>query len=246
MMIMSRLISTKVYDFPLISSVVAGIHELPLIIIGECKGVPQIESATKLNLTLTDLQVAEYVMTKFNDWSFYGLASDDPCAEFVRKWREIVELQSQNFATLLASIDGVYNPIENYDLNTSRATGTSSDKVTSKSTPDSATQTTVSTGEEATFDGSLKTVGQSTSMTDMIGNTNTVDTDKNLLRQLGKDGQVYGSISDFDEHTHGNMGVSTVTDMIKKELDVRLINYAYKIIDHIAMTLLHYEGTGDD
>lgn len=246
MMIMSRLISTKVYDFPLIASVVAGIHELPLIVIGELKGVPQIEASTKLNLTINSLQIAEYLTLKYNDWTFFGNSEDDPCSEFVRRWTNIAELQSQSFATLLASIDGIYNPIENYDLTKSESTGASTDMITTKSTPDSNTQTTVSTGEEATFDGELKTTGQSTSMTDMIGSTNTVNSDKNLLRQLGKEGQTYASISDRDVHEHGNMGVRSVPEMIKSELDVRLINFAHQIIDSIAKQLLFYCGDGDD
>lgn len=252
---MSKYVATKIHDMELIqyaTDIEDPDNPTPILkLIGpitDIYGVNQIKAATWLTLAIDEVQIAEYITRKFNDYTYLGLATDDPTAEFIRDFNLNAELRSQNTATLIAAFLGDYNPIENYDLYSSESTGNSTDLITSKSLPrglgDSSTKVKT-LNEENTIDSVISDVSISTS--DLVETTNTVQTHKSLLRATENTaiGKEYGNISDHDKHEHGNMGVSTVTDMIKKEMDVRLRNFVYELIDSICGDILVLIGDGD-
>lgn len=249
---MSKYLATKIHDMFLIQYATDDDPDTPVLkLIGpitDIFGVNQIKAATWLSLAIDEVQIAEYITRKFNDYTYLGLATDDPTAEFIRDFNLNAELRSQSTATLIASFMGDYNPIENYDLYSSESTGNSSDLITSKSMPrglgDSSSKVET-VNSEATYTSPTKDISKSVS--DLVEMTNTVQTNKTLIRETenGSLGKEYGNISDHDKHEHGNMGVSTVTDMIKKEMDVRLLNFVYELIDSICGDILVQIGDGE-
>lgn len=252
---MSKYTTTKIHDMLLIqyaTDVEDPDNPTPVLKlmgpITDIFGVNQIKAATWLSLAIDEVQIAEYITRKFNDYTYLGLATDDPTAEFTRDFNLNAELRSQSTATLIASFMGDYNPIENYDLYSSESTGNSSDMVTSQSIPrglGDSTSKVETVNSEATYTSPTKDITKSVS--DLVSTTNTVQTHKTLVRETenGSLGKEYGNISDHDKHEHGNMGVSTVTDMIKKEMDVRLLNFVYELIDSICSDILVQIGDGE-
>lgn len=119
------------------------------------------------------------------------------------------------FKRLNDAFNAEYNPIENYDKNMETHNNVDTAGTHSESGTESNQNTdtnTVSAYDSNTFTNDNQTITNGT-------NSNSLS---------GKDNQ--NEKSDYTEHVHGNIGVTTSQQMLKSELDLRPELNIYKVI----------------
>lgn len=193
------------------------------------------------------------------DWGGYNcrFSNPDMCKRFVHSWFSANEY---NFEMMQKALTMEYNPIENYDRwsghtithNENRTENVESkskheltneteskNKISGKNTTENETKQ-----NQSPFDSStLKT----TETTDVQSNeTYNDDQTTNVLNnETGDNSNQTGIVSSqneeeiLDEHTHGNVGVTTNQQMINSELELREFDIYQNISRRFALQFVY-------
>ena len=191
---------------------------------------------------------------------------------FGRQFNNQISLMTYNMCMMYKGFTAEYDPTSNYDMKEAHYSGSKTGETTTTVTPTGQTTTTVKpTGgstvrtSEATIDGTEKVVSTvtNTPTTDSAGQlqVTTIDKDGVVVTTSNKfkDGanqtvnwgddngttEQFNTITKDETRRTGNIGVSTVPDMLLKETEVRFLNYLYTVIDRIIKDLTVMVYTGD-
>lgn len=160
---------------------------------------------------------------------FTSLYGDYICKNFYDNFLIYLKVNESNFIRILVALEKEYDITENYDkyseITNDIATVTATTEILS---PEMTTET-----KSASFD-SENYKNQSKNIVNLTGDNktiNTVDYDKTATD---------GHNTKMLEHTHGNIGVTTNSQMIKQEYDLRRHDYLVSFLNRFINTFAFY------
>lgn len=143
--------------------------------------------------------------TLMHDYSKFHVYSAETLVDFMFDWNRFVRIHTHDFERMYTALTAEYNPIENYDKNSTitnnGSTGANPEKPFVTRTYQVADDTVNNNGDSAF-------IPQNKVATE--GKTDTTNT--------------------MNEHTHGNIGVTKSSDMVRDEVTLRT---QYNLIETI-------------
>lgn len=199
------------------------------------------EFINSINSLIPSPAVARHILHMYDNFKYYYTVGESATEGFYNAFMECVRERTMNTMQMFRALYAEYNPTENYDLTTESYSGGQSENVQTRQ----VAQGTV-TVEEATYDGSTKQTSKTSTSAPTIQSGYTGTLDKPVKFQ-GKDvTDAFNTITKSEERRHGNIGVTSVPDQIKKEMDIRFTNIYHAVIESICNELLAYFNTGDE
>lgn len=204
--------------------------------------------AMEINAIVTKDVISRRILNKFSEYRFYISEKevdsvDDIAMSFYQYFSDYVKTNSFNTVQIYKAYNTVYNPAENYDLFEESYNGIKKDKTTNTNTTKYGDST--NTSYKTTDNNVEKLTGKNVreNYTDTDTNETSFDNTQNV-NYNGVNTENYNEITKNETRRHGNIGVMSIPDMIKKENDIRFINAIYDVIDNICNELLVLVETG--
>lgn len=205
------------------------------------------EIAEKINQLVTKNIISNRIMKKYCEYRFYISENDietDIETSFYQYFNDYVRTNTMNIVQVYRAYNTDYNPAENYDLTEESYNGIKKDKTTNTNTSNYGNST--NTSYKTTDNNSEKMTGKN--VRENYSDSETSETNYNNNQSVnfrGSNTDNYNEITKNEIRKHGNIGVMSIPDMIKKENDIRFMNVVYKMIDTICDDLLIFVNTGD-
>lgn len=207
------------------------------------------ELANQINAIVTKDVISRRILNKFSEYRFYISekeieSENDIPVSFYQYFSDYVKTNSFNTVQIYKAYNTAYNPAENYDMTEESYNGIKKDKTTNTNTSNygDSTNTSYKTTDNNVEKLTDKNIREH--YTDTDTNETSFDNTQNV-NYNGANTENYNEITKNEIRRHGNIGVMSVPDMIKKENDIRFMNAIYAVIDNICNDLLVLVETGD-
>lgn len=185
--------------------------------------------------------VLSALIDHWEEWYWVAPGKDqmNTVTYFVTVWKRWMNRTIDNFGRSVMALYADYDPISNYDLSESEATGHKIDDTTNTTTPSGTATTTTGTkiyGYDSSSGANADTVTTDNSYSAGYHVDN--DTKPKNTQSMDFDGNTYSNYHDAEERflkRSGNIGVTTSQQMIESELALRktdlLYDYLKQFID---------------
>ena len=203
--------------------------------------------AEQINSLVTKDVISNRILKKYCEYSFFISENDietDIETSFFQYFSDYVKTNTVNMIQIYRAYNTDYNPSENYDLVEESYNGTKKDNTTNINTTDygNSTNTTYKTTDSNVEKLTGKNIRENYTDTET---TTTNHENNQTVNYNGNNTEKYNEITKTEIRRHGNIGVMSIPDMIKKENDIRFMNVVYDMIDNICNDLLVLVDTGD-
>lgn len=198
--------------------------------------------AEQLTMYVTKDVISSRILKKFSEFSFYIAENDlevgqDIETAFYMEFCRCVHLSTFDILHLYSAFTKEYNALENYDRTEESYSGTKRDNATENKSNTLGTSQTIN--YKTTQDSNEQQTARTTtdSRTDSENNT-TEYSNNSKINFDGNETEGFNEVQKNENRTHGNIGVTTAPQMLTQELQLRLKNLYYRIIDSICYELL--------
>lgn len=189
------------------------------------------------NQTLfSSADVLSALIDHWEEWYWVAPGKDqmNTVTYFVTVWKRWMSRTIDNFGRSVSALYADYDPISNYDLNESEATGHKLDDTTNTMTPTGMAKTT----NESVIFGFDSSQGANA---DTVTTKNTYENDYHVdnknkpsnTKTMDFNGTTYNNYHDAEERflkRSGNIGVTTSQQMIESELSLRKTDLLYEYL----------------
>lgn len=143
--------------------------------------------------------------TLMHDYSKFHAYSAETLVDFMYDWNRFVRIHTHDFERMYTALTAIYNPIENYDKNST---------ITNNGSTGANPQNPFVTRTYQVADDTVNNTGDSAFIP------------QNKVATEGKT----DTSNTMTEHTHGNIGVTKSSDMVRDEIALRT---QYNLIETI-------------
>lgn len=187
---------------------------------------------------LIDTDTLKNFLIKYADWSFLYLDSIDAIDAFNNYWTYFASQNVTNMYRAYIALTEEYNPLHNYDKNSTITT----DNTEHTDTQDNPEITTTSSGGTTTNTNSTVPY-DGTDFIDKEKNTNVIPEMTSTISEH-EISTTFGATSQtVTENTYGNIGVTTSAQMLTGELQVRVNNLTDYILNQFVKQYLFLSDT---
>lgn len=157
---------------------------------------------TEKQTTISGLDIFHTLMHDYGNFHVY---SADSLVDFMFEWNRFVRIHMHDFERMYTALTAIYNPIENYDKNST---------ITNNSSTGANSKEPFVTRTYQVADDTLSNTGDNVFIPQTkVATEGKTDTSNNMT-----------------EHTHGNIGVTKSSDMVRDEIALRT---QYSLIETI-------------
>lgn len=196
--------------------------------------IQNLTATQKTNLKIADSDETYYSGDVVCDLML-SLYSDYTCHNFYDNFRHWLTRNNDNFIRVLLALRKEYDITENYD----RTTDTYTDNAEATTTTDITSPTVTNETKSASYD-SENYKAQSQNIATVTGENKTETTIE--FDKTNSDG--HNTV--FHDRTHGNIGVTTVAQMINQEYEMRSHDYLIEYLNRFVNTFAFYVWSDND